>query len=201
MIIKSHDITLTSRFGERTISLHPLTDAHLPYLYKWSSDPEVLYWTEGGKDIVRSYDKNTVNEIYGGVSESGHCFLVSINDAPIGECWLQRMNIQEIKIQYPSMDVRRIDMAIGEKQFWGKGIGTHFVGMLVEFAFRVEKVDLLHCFAEDYNQRSLKVWLKNGFRLVRSDKLPQPQKGKWQHHFELWRADYENRTKDDELQA
>ena len=113
-----------------------------------------------------------------------------MNDEPIGECWLQQMNIPDIKNLYPSLDVRRIDMAIGEKQHWGKGIGTVFVGMLVEFAFQVEKVDLLHCFSEDYNQRSQKVWLKNGFKLVRIDDLPQPQKGKKQYHFELTRAEF-----------
>lgn len=169
--------------------------------YEWNADPDVLYWTEGGEDIVRSYDKRAVNKIYGDVSRNGHCFLVCLDDTPIGECWLQQMNIPEIKDQYPSMDVRRIDMAIGEKQYWGKGIGTHFVGMLVDFAFRVEGVDLLHCFAEDYNLRSQKVWLKNGFKLVRSEKLPQPQKGKMQHHFELWRAEYNFRLKNDEKQT
>jgi RimJ/RimL family protein N-acetyltransferase len=194
-IIKNHDVTLSSLFEGNTITLRPLTDEHLPYLYKWNSDSEVLYWTEGGEDIVRSYDKETVHDIYGGVSKSGHCFLVVLNDEPIGECWLQQMNIPEIKNLYPSLDVRRIDMAIGEKQYWDKGIGTIFVGILVEFAFSVEKVDLLHCFSEDYNYRSQKVWLKNGFRLVKSEELTQPQKGKIQYHYELARAEYKNRNK------
>lgn len=48
-IIKSHDITL--RGGDTEIVLRPLRDEHLPLLYKWNADPEVLYWTEGGKDI------------------------------------------------------------------------------------------------------------------------------------------------------
>lgn len=185
MIIKSHDVTLSERFGDRKIELLPLCDDHLPLLYKWCADPEVLYWTEGGKDVELSYGKDTVHHIYGVTSRSGYCFLVRVNGIPIGECWLQRMNIQTVIDQYPGLDVRRIDMAIGEKQYWGKGIGTQFVGMLVDFAFNTEKVDLLHCFAEDYNIRSRKVWLKYGFRLVDKEELPQPQKGTYQLHFEL----------------
>ena len=46
-IIKTHDITLYGGNDEYNIVLRPLCDEHLPYLYKWNADPEVLYWTEG----------------------------------------------------------------------------------------------------------------------------------------------------------
>ena len=49
----------------------------------------------------------------------------------------------------PSVDVRRIDMAIGEKDYWNKGIGSEFIPMLVAFAFNSEHVDILHCMSED----------------------------------------------------
>ncbi|NPV06733.1 MAG: GNAT family N-acetyltransferase [Anaerolineae bacterium] len=189
-IITTHDITLYGETDRYRIILRPLCDAYLPLLYKWNADPEVLYWTEGGEDIERSYDQDTVHEIYGGVSRQGHCFLVEVDGAPVGECWLQRMNLEKVSSMYPGLDVRRIDMAIGEKECWGRGIGTAFVGMLVEFAFTVENVDVLHCFAEDYNVRSQRVWLKNGFRLVKTEELPQPQKGKLQYHFALTRAEF-----------
>ncbi len=189
-VIRSHDVTLRGSAGDLNIVLRPLSDAHLPLLYRWNSDPEVLYWTEGGEDIVRSYDADTVNRIYGGVSQAAHCFLIEVDGVPVGECWLQRMNLSYVSAQYPSLDVRRIDMAIGEKEYWGKGIGTAFVGLLVEFAFAVEGVDVLHCFAEDYNVRSVRVWLKNGFRLAHSEDLPQPQKGTRQHHFVLTRSEW-----------
>ena len=164
-IIKQCNVTLTLEASKKRLELLPLCDLHLPYLYRWNADPEILYWTEGGEDIVGSYDKKTVESIYGGVSQTARCFLVEYNDEAIGECWLQKMNLEAIRSMYPDKDVRRIDMAIGEKQYWGKGIGTLFVSMLVEFAFLHEKVDVLHCFAEDYNIRSQRVWLKNGFKL------------------------------------
>jgi len=67
-IIKTHDITLYGGNGSNII-LRPLCDEHLPYPYKWYADPEVLYWTEGGTDDINlSYDKETVHQIYGGVS-------------------------------------------------------------------------------------------------------------------------------------
>lgn len=191
-IIKTHDITLYGGNDEYSIVLKPLSDEHLPYLYKWCSDPEVLYWTEGGTaDVNLSYGAETVHQIYGGVSQNALCFLIEANGIPIGECWLQKMNMSDVLAMYPeTLDVRRIDMEIGEKDYWNKGIGTVFIRMLVDFAFKSEHVDVLHCFCEDYNIRSRRMWEKNGFSLVRTDELPQPQKGRLQYHFALTRQQY-----------
>ena len=189
-IITEHDITLYGGTDRYRIVLRPLNDGYLPLLYRWNADPEVLYWTEGGEDIVRSYDQNTVNKIYGGVSQSAFCFLVEVNGVPIGDCWLQKMNLPDVLAMYHGKDVRRIDMEIGEKEYWGKGIGTTFTGMMADFAFTGERADVLHCLCEDYNIRSSRIWRKNGFSLIRSDELPQPQKGKKQFHYALTRREY-----------
>ncbi|NMD13857.1 MAG: GNAT family N-acetyltransferase, partial [Caldisericales bacterium] len=92
-IIKTHHITLFGKTDKYDIVLKPLNDEHLPLLYKWCADPEVLYWTEGGEDTDLSYDKETVHAIYGGVSQDAYCFLIEANGVPIGEGWLQKMNL------------------------------------------------------------------------------------------------------------
>jgi len=190
-IIQTHDITLHGGTDNYDITLRPLNDEHLPLLYKWNADPDVLYWTEGGEDIERSYGEETVHAIFGGVSKTALCFLIEANGEPIGECWLQKMNLSNVIAMYPgSTDVRRIDMAIGEKKMWGKGIGTAVIKMLVDYAFHGEYVEILHCFNEDYNPRARRVWEKLGFKLILSEDLPQPQKGKQQHHFRLTRQDF-----------
>jgi len=195
-IIKSHDITLYGG-NDDAIILHPLTDEHLPCLYKWNADPEVLYWTEGGTDNRSlSYGPDTVHKIYGGVSQNAFCFLVEVGGIPIGECWLQKMNLPYVKAMYSeTTDVRRIDMAIGEKAYWNKGIGTQFIGMMIDFAFNGEHIDVLHCFCEDYNVRSRRMWEKHGYTPVLSEDLPQPQKGKYQFHYRLTRQEYFERKR------
>lgn len=191
-IIISHNITLYGGNDEYNIILRPLTDRHLPHLYKWNSDPEVLYWTEGRTDESDfSYDEETVRGIYGHVSKAALCFIIEANGVPIGDCWLQKMNIPYVKAMYePETDVRRIDMEIGEKEYWNHGIGTLFIGMMIDFAFNGEHVDVLHCFCEDYNIRSRRMWEKHGFTLVLSENLPQPQKGMYQCHYSLTRQEY-----------
>ena len=44
-IIKSHDIILYGSTGNYDIIMRPLCDEHLPFLYKWNVDPDVLYRT------------------------------------------------------------------------------------------------------------------------------------------------------------
>lgn len=188
-VIKPHGITLYGGNDRYKIVLRPLSDEYLPYLYKWDSDPEVLYWSEG--EDVESYSPETVHRIYGGVSQNGLCFAVEVNGDVIGSCRLQKMNLPDVIAMYPDeTDVRRIDMSIGEKSYWGKGIGTVFIGMLIDFAFNAEKVDVLHCFSEDYNIRSSRVWEKNGFTRILTEEIPQPHKGKLQYHWRLTRDKY-----------
>ena len=94
-IIKSHHIILYGGNDTYKIILRPLSDKYLPYLYKWNSDPEVLYWTEG--EDVESYPPEVIHQIYGGISQNNLCFLVEVNGKIIGECWLQRMNLLNVK--------------------------------------------------------------------------------------------------------
>jgi|AGTN01.3.fsa_nt_gi Acetyltransferases, including N-acetylases of ribosomal proteins len=162
-IIKSHDITLYGG-NERDIILRPLGDEHLPYLYKWNADPEITYFSESSVGL--KYDEATVRKKYGGMSDCAFCFIIEVDAVVIGECWLQKMNRHDVLTMYPSgNDVRRIDMCIGEKEYWNRGIGTQFIGMMIDFAFNGEHVDVLHCFCEDYNVRSRRMWEKHRFTL------------------------------------
>lgn len=188
-IIKSHDITLYGG-NEYDIVLRPLSDEHLPLLYKWNSDLEVLYWTEGD-DVTEPYGEDTVHDIYGGVSQNAFCFLVEANGIPVGECWLQKMNMPDVIAMYPAgTDIRRIDMSIGEKDYWNKGIGTMLVRMLVDFAFNGEHADVLHCFCDEYNIRSQRVWEKNGFLLVQKVKHKNCKKSEYEYQYALTKQQY-----------
>ena len=186
-IIREHDITL---HGNKNIILRPLTDQHLPLLYKWCSDLEVLYWSEGD-DVIEPYDEATVNLIYGSVSQNAFCFLIEADGIPVGECWLQKMNIKEISDRYPAdIDVRRIDYCIGAKENWGKGIGTEFLRMLLNFAFEVQNVDVLYIMPSDYNVRSVRLVERAGFELEMKIPLPNSQKAEFELLYKMSREDY-----------
>jgi len=192
-IIQTHDITLYGG-NDMDIVLRPLCDEHLPLLYKWNADPEIVYWSDTGN--VEVFDEESVRDIYGSASENAFCFLAEINGEPVGDFMLQKMNIPEVSAQYPGLDVRRIDMEIGEKTYWGRGIGTAIVGMLIDFAFCGEHADVLHCFAADYNLRSQKLFLRHGFQPCGENDADEGSlRAKKEYHYRLTRREFIDRRR------
>lgn len=208
-IIKEHNITLYEILREHTITLRPLSDDHLPLLYKWNKDPEVLYWNEGPDANPNNNNDEAVQSIYRETSNAGYCFIIEIDGKAIGECLLCKMTLQYIIEKYPaSTDIRRIDILIGEKSYWNMGIGSTIVQMLVNLAFNNEKTDIIYGITSDYNKRSGRVFQKNGFHLFSTyptdndptsndpaNKDPankDPAKNNLELHYRLTREEYEN---------
>jgi len=187
-IIKTHEVNLYGKLKGITIRLTPLNDKHLPLLYKWNSDPEVTFWCES---IDGANDEETVRDIYSYVSPIAYCFLIEIDNKPIGDCWLENMNVQEVIDMYPNLNVKRIDLMIGEKEWWGKGIGSALIGMLTDFAFEHDNVDVLHipCIF-DYNIRSQKAFIKNGYKFIKASDVKDNKKMKQEFHYALRKEDY-----------
>ena len=192
-IIKEHNITLHGALRAHEITLRPLSDDHLPLLYKWNTDPEVLYWNEGPGADPANNKPEAVQAIYEGTSNAGYCFIIEIDGVAIGECLLCKMNVDYILETYPtSADVRRIDILIGEQSYWNVGIGSAVVQMLLHLAFNNEKTDIVYGITGGYNKRSGRVFEKNGFSLF----LERPsdnfrEENGLELHYRLTRSEYE----------
>ena len=152
-----HDVTLR---GPRLL-LRPLTEDDWAPLLAWNNDPEVLAWAEG--DEVQSRTLDEVQRIYRAISVNAHCFLMELDGEPVGECWLQRMNLQRLVARHPGQDVRRIDIAIGLPALWGQGLGREAVGLLLDFGFRREGVDVIYACVDAENVRSRRMFESLGF--------------------------------------
>ena len=189
-IIKTHDINLYGKSKDNYIRLRPLNDSHLPLLYKWGADPEIVYWTDDN-DNDEGMTEESVQCIYGYVSPIAYCFLIEVNGEPVGDCWLEEMNIQEVSDMYPNLNVKRIDMTIGEKNWWGKGIGNAFVGMLTDYAFDCDNVDVIHIPGVfEFNIRSQKTFLRNGYKFVMATEGTSSKKVGQEYHYALKKAEW-----------
>ncbi|MCL4544266.1 MAG: GNAT family N-acetyltransferase [Chloroflexi bacterium] len=165
--LRRHDVTLRSG----NLVLRPMTEADWSLLYRWNNDPEVLYYAEG--DDISSRTLEDVQCIYRSVSQQAYYFIIELDGRPIGECQLQQMNLPRILREHSGQDVRRIDITIGEKTFWGQGIGTRALRLLTQFGFEREGTDAIYgCDVADYNARSRRAFERAGFRLCH--RVPQP---------------------------
>ncbi|HZO89617.1 MAG TPA: GNAT family N-acetyltransferase [Chthonomonadaceae bacterium] len=110
--LRTHNIVLT---GDRVV-LRPMREDDWDILLRWNNDPDVLYCSESDTVGVRSLDE--IQCLYRGVSQHAFCFIIEVDGAPIGECWLQEMNLPRVLERLPGLDLRRIDIMIGEKDCW-----------------------------------------------------------------------------------
>jgi RimJ/RimL family protein N-acetyltransferase len=188
MLLREHSIVL---HGER-VTLRPMTENDWGILLGWNSDPEVLYYSEG--DDVAAYDLETVHFIYRSVSQNAFYFIVEFAGLPIGEGALQRMNMERILAQYPTQDCRRIDLMIGEKRFWGQGLGTDIIRTLTRFGFERENADIIFGLVSDYNERSWRAFQRVGYEIVEEVPEPPGMKAKVSYDLALWRAKWEALT-------
>jgi aminoglycoside 6'-N-acetyltransferase len=174
-MLVQHEITLrnVSPSGEN-IKLRPMTEDDWDVLLKWNSDPEVLYYSEGND--VTSYNLEEIQDIYRSTSQNAFCFVIEVDNKPIGECWLQKMNLEALLREYPDLDCRRIDLMIGEKQYWNRGIGTEVIRMLTDFGFQEQGADMIFgCHIADYNVRSLRAFQKAGYN-IHSETKEEPDR-------------------------
>jgi len=176
--LREHTIVLR----DSDLVLRPMTEDDWFLLYRWNDDPEVLYYAEG--DDVRSRTPEEVHRIYRGVSRAAFMFIMEYNGVPIGECWLQRMNLPRILDRHPGLDLRRIDLAIGEKNMWEHGIGTRAIWLLTAFGFDREGADCIYgCDVADYNPRSRRAFERVGYEV--EAEIACPPGGKARHVYDL----------------
>lgn len=161
--IKEHTVTLNKTLNENALTLLPLCDVHLPFLIKWNQNPEIIRWVE--TDPARKLTEEEIRNIYAGASKNSLCFLIVYQNQPVGECWLQPVDILEVLEQNPGMSAGRIDLMIGEEAFQNAGIGTAVVAMLTEYAFANRMYEILYGFTRADNMRSRMIFRKNGYQL------------------------------------
>lgn len=162
--------------------LRPMTERDWDILLKWNSDPDVLFFTEG--DDVDSYSLEQVQDMYRHTSQNALCFIIEVDGSPIGECWLQQMNLERILRKFPGLDCRRIDLMIGEKVYWGQGFGTEVIRLLTSFAIKQAGADLVFgCDIADYNIASRKAFQKIGYRI--DAEITQPPNNKARYRYDL----------------
>jgi RimJ/RimL family protein N-acetyltransferase len=181
-VLLTHDVTL--RGG--VVTLRPMTEGDWDVLLKWNNDPVAMELADHNP-----FEETTLEElqtIYRWISTHAYCFIMEVDGNPIGECWLQRMNLQRIVAQYPDNDLRRIDLMIGERELWGRGLGTEAIGLLVEFGFQKERADAIFALVAAENRRSQRAFQKNGFTCHARSKEPD---GMVNTDLVVWRTEYE----------
>ena len=171
--LREHSFNLKGKH----VFLRPMMEYDWDTIVKWETDPEILYWSDGNPGYPRTPDN--VKYIFRTVSQHAYCFIIEYKNKPVGDCWLQEMNLKPVLEQFPGKDCRRIDLVIGEKRLWGKGLGTDVIQTLTAFAFMVEEADVVFGVPFDYNARSRKAFEKAGYSFKMKLEEPAGSRAKY----------------------
>ena len=139
----------------KSILLRPLQIRDLPKMILWNRDAEIQKYVDCTLpvnliDLERWYNDNVPDrhyQIYALETREGYL----IGDMELDHiCWSKRE--AELRIR------------IGEKEFWGKGLGSEAVGLILDYVFNAKNFYRIYLRVYHFNHRAIQCYVKNGFR-------------------------------------
>ena len=117
--------------------------------WKWLNDREIKVLT-----MTPDFTKEQQELFFASLPRKTNYFIKGIlyNDLPIGACGLK--NITEKDAEYWGY--------IGEKEYWGKGIGKEIMGYIISVA-KEKQLKIIYLHVSEINLRARKLYEKNGF--------------------------------------
>ena len=131
---------------------------YLNYSWLWLNDSEVKFLTNTS-DFTIQDQLSFFNSI--SIKKNYYIKGIEFDKKPIGACGLK--NITEYDAEYWGY--------IGEKNYWGKGIGRYIVTYLVDVA-KEKSIKSIYLSVVESNIRAIKLYRKSGFQIEdKSDDL------------------------------
>jgi RimJ/RimL family protein N-acetyltransferase len=134
------------------ITFEPYDEKYLDLSWKWLNDPEI-------KQLTLTPDFDIESQIRWfktlGSKKDYYLYGVLAGNNPIGVCGLK--NIKDSEGEYWGY--------IGEKEYWGKGIGKIMLDYIIQFAYQLD-LKSLYLKVWDNNLRAISLYEKNGFNLI-----------------------------------
>lgn len=147
--------------GRFNIKLRKIKKTDLPYFIKWWKDKELIKLTSGryekDDNILKGYFLDMLRSI------KDHHFIIISNRELIGN----------ISLSDKSKGIFEIHIIIGEKQYWGKGIGTMAIKEALNIAFNKLKYYKVYLEVRPDNERAINAYKNCGFKKKGLKKYPK----------------------------
>ena len=131
-------------------------DGYLDFALIWHQDLELVWLIDGDQEC---YSLDLLNRMYDYLSKNGECYFIEIFEEdqfiPIGDLTLFADDFA---------------IAIGDRRYWKKGIGTKVLHRMIERAREVGLEEILVEEIYDWNLGSRKLFEKCGFEAVEKTK-------------------------------
>jgi aminoglycoside 6'-N-acetyltransferase len=150
------------------ILIRPMNEGDYALMAKWLSDEKVLEHYGPRLTLEQVIAK------YGPRIEGNHSvkpYIIEYKNTPIGYMQYYPITTAQLKLYGYSEENEKVfgvDQFIGDTSFWGKGIGTTMIGLLLDCINLKEGIQRVLLDVKNTNVRAIRCYKKCGFQIVRS---------------------------------
>lgn len=138
------------------IFIRPLKESDALISWKWRNDPEVWKYTGNRPDrqITHEIEKEWITNVLKRNNEMRYAVCIEGTNQYIGN--VQLTHITDIDAEF--------HIFIGEKEFWGKGLGTKITRAFLDLAFEKKNLNNIYLYVNNQNIAAVKAYRNVGFR-------------------------------------
>lgn len=156
------------------VRLRPVKRSDVRRLLKWVNDPEVTQFITQNFPVLEANEEKWIE----GLANNQKSNAVFIIETKKSKSW-QAIGICGLHGVDPINHNAEAGTFIGEKTSWSKGIGTKAIGLLITYGFNTLNLHRINSMAVAFNQRSIGLQLKLGFKKEGQRKEAIFKNGTW----------------------
>jgi len=145
----------------QTIKLRKINKSDLPYFIKWWKDKELVALTSGiyekSDEVLKGYFFDMLS------SKKDHYYMIQEESGKI---------IGNISLTHKDKNVFEIHIVIGEKEYWGRGLGTASIKEALNVAFNKLGYNKAYLEVRPDNKRAINAYADCGFIKAGLKKYP-----------------------------
>ena len=143
------------------IILRPLLPDDAKVSWRWRNDADVWKYTFNRPDrlITEKMEKEWIMKVLNDENRCNFAICVKETRLYIGNAYLNAINGESASF----------GIFIGEKKYWGKGIGTEVTRQVLEYAFKKLHLKRVKLGVKADNVAGIKAYMKAGFRKKTQD--------------------------------
>jgi RimJ/RimL family protein N-acetyltransferase len=144
----------------KLIELRPVQRADISYFLQWFNDPEVTQYLMMYLPMTEMAEQKFIEDLDSQPAGTNAFFVIEAIEGekrrPIGSLNLHNINPKDHNATF--------GIAIGDKNYWGKGYGTEAAALIIRYGFEQLNLHRISSGAWSFNARSIKMHLKLGFK-------------------------------------
>jgi len=161
----------------KLVVLRPIQRSDIKYFLKWFNDPEVTQYLSMYLPMTEMAEEKYIEDLANRASTNVSFVIEAIDGektVPIGTVGLHQINIKDHHGTF--------GISIGEKDYWSKGYGTETARLVIKYGFEELNLHRIGSGAISFNERSLRLHLKVGFKEEGRQREAMYRKGLYYDH-------------------